>query len=177
MRWCRQGRCQRHSCCIGRRSYAARAPCRWTLAGCQHLDLALGGWACLFTCAGLVLGRCGEHDIVARGPEGVVQAADVQLRPAVIVGLQDADGLSARGCERGECERELHGGFGTATGTCVGIVRRRRSNNYVVRPGTRRDSHSDKATISRLYLTCADQRFSPIPHEAGMFLTCARRLR
>lgn len=56
------------------------------------------------TSAALVVCRGRDHGVVAPGEERVVERPQVQLGPAVVVGLDDADPLAPR---HGECR---HGG-------------------------------------------------------------------
>lgn len=45
---------------------------------------------------------------MARGNQGIVEGAGVELGPAIVVGLDDADALGKSREESGERERGLH---------------------------------------------------------------------
>lgn len=71
-------------------------------------DTAFGGGRRGRTAAGLVLGGTREHHVVAGGDQGFLKGARVELGPAVIVALHDADALHGEGLQNGESGNGLH---------------------------------------------------------------------
>lgn len=78
------------------------------------------------TGAGLILSRCREKDVMARGFQRIVEGTNVELCPPIVVGLDDPHALDGESlCKQHKCGVSAHGdvkwAHGVARGPCPGV--------------------------------------------------------